>query len=639
MRRLPVAEPVPGWMVFYVGRLKARTVVPGVRRLVSARHSLSLLPHRGTVNPAYVYDIETENWTTFVLGALYDGKEVEIYDHTREREFVTRLLGLKGEVYAHNGGRFDHLWLLDAAGRYGLTRQAKVIANGGGIIRMQYRNGPQFLDSFRIFPMSLKVLSNGTKDNLSELCACGLNCGGYCAIRRDMDTRTRQRVTGYLEEDCRSLWRSLDYFGAFAARAGLSIALTIGGTAWQSASKELGLEKEPFHSATTWRYVRQAYYGGRVEVFKRQSPAGWQYDVNSMYPAKIAQTALPVNLKGNEYGYRARQAFDQGIPGVYECEVYVPDMPIPPLPLRVDKPYRRLFYPSGRFSGIWTLAELLYAESVGARIERIRRAITFSDSRVIFTPWVERLFGLRAKYGKESREGQWLKWIMNSLTGKFGSKIDLKQIMVDPESVSVCHCPNNGLPCACGAYVPVGNSARVFERSVERIGSCAHVEWAAYLTSQARIELHKQLCAQGGTDAVYCDTDGIHAECERTENIGDRVGEWKFEGEYTQFYALAPKVYTYQRGGKTKVRAKGIPHPDWQKLVRGEPCRFESMAGLRNAVNGAFFVRQARFRRVTPNTGGRVPQGPIDTRAPTVDEVYDMCRSARDPLKVATDLD
>jgi len=40
-------------------------------------------------------------------------------------------------------------------------------------------------------------------------------------------------------------------------------------------------------------FIRRGYYGGRTEVFTPFVPKGYQYDVNSSYPAGMIQ-AMPV---------------------------------------------------------------------------------------------------------------------------------------------------------------------------------------------------------------------------------------------------------------------------------------------------------------------------------------------------------
>lgn len=161
----------------------------------------------------------------------------------------------------------------------------------------------------------------------------------------------------------------------------------------------------------------------------------------------------------------------------------------------------------------------------------------------------------------------------------------------------------------------------MFLSVVERMQSCAHAEWSAYLTSAARVELHRGL-TERAYDAVYCDTDGIFSEGPRTRNIGDGLGEWQSKGEYLGFQALAPKVYRYYDTDGEHVRAKGIPQPDWKKILAGEPSEFGSMAGLRRPQNGRFFVRVKSHRKVNRNYGSRELDGKV-TRPLTYKECVD----------------
>ena len=582
------------------------------------------------MKPSYVYDIETEDWTTFVLGALYDGKTVEVYDWTREREFAERMLSLEGEVYAHNGGRFDHLWLLDAAYRFGIKRHATVMENSTGIIALNFGD-LKFLDSYRLFPMSLRKLTNGAKDNLSDLCKCGRECGGYCAIRRNMPPTVKARVRDYLVTDVQSLWVALDDFQRLSNEAGITLGLTIGGTSWKSAKAELSLPPQPYANVNDWRFVRQGYFGGRVEIFRTQVDAGEQYDVNSMYPAKIASVPLPVDYIGRVSGGSAGKAYRDGKPGVYRAKVRIPDSFIPPLPIRSPKKGRVLF-PTGDIVGTWALPELQYAESVGVRVEYVSEAAIFARTEILFDTWVERLFNLRMKYGKDSREGAWFKLILNSITGKFGAKVTQRSYVIDPCFSKHCDLSDCRKIGPVGLQ-PCGNPAtsRVWYREFERIQKCAHVEWAAYLTASARVTLHKGLTEGNKGDAIYCDTDSVFSVHPRKENVGLDLGQWKHEASFSEFLAIAPKVYTYHRlvDGKDKqtIKAKGIPVPNplpknfWRDLMAGKPINYWSIAGIRNPVDGLFFIRRELSRHVNFNLGGRLRLTDTLTRAPTAREV------------------
>ena len=566
------------------------------------------------MNPAAVYDIETQDWTTFVLGTIHyaDGR-TEI--HRDPASMVAALLAIEGEVWAHNGGRFDHLWLLDAADTYAAT----VRANSSGIVALQFENTKAtFLDSLRVFPMKLDALTAGAKKDLSDLCSCGKDCGGYCAIRVKMPPKVRRRVEEYAVADTVELMHALQHFGNLAAEWGIDIKHTLGATAWASAETDLGLE--PFGGTLTeWKACRAGYHGGRTEVFRMESPAGHVHDVNSMYPWALTQP-LPIGRGIQRDGAAARRAWNAGKPGVYRATVRVPECWIPPLPYPTDK---GVSFPWGTFTASWPASELHAAILAGARVE-VHAGIVFQGEREVFTPWVRRLFDLRAKHGKDTREGKWLKWILNSLSGKLGSRNESRRLRVRPDlmKIATCKCIRRRPPpveCECGSWRPLDGSGVVWEQRVTMrdVEGCAHPEWAAYLTGYARVALHRQLTAGRG-DAVYCDTDSVWSEGPRETNVGPGLGEWNPEGTYRGFECLGPKSYHAEvlKGGQVGevTRMKGIPAPSWEVVKSGAATDYVSFAGLRRAKGGKFFERLPQSRRVTRHTGRRLPGPKGDAR-------------------------
>jgi hypothetical protein len=241
------------------------------------------------------------------------------------------------------------------------------------------------------------------------------------------------------------------------------------------------------------------------------------------------------------------------------------------------------------------------------------RGIVFPGERAVFAPWVDRLYSLRQLHGKDSREGKWLKWILNSLTGKLGSRSEARRIKVDPDTSTL----GNG-------WKPLDPLGRVWEQiiSMSDPEACAHPEMAAYLTGRVRIQLHHQLTHGGNDDAAYTDTDSAWTENPRTENLGTTLGSWGREGTYRDFQCAGPKTYRAKlvkwAGGveAPMVRAKGIPSPVWETVETGFRSEFQSFAGLRRAgrTGGKLFAKIPSHRTVTANTGRRLPGPAGDAR-------------------------
>jgi hypothetical protein len=569
--------------------------------------------------PALVYDIETQDWTRFVIGATYDGQEVVFYDWRNARGLVDRVLATEGNVVAHNGGRFDHLWLLDNAQRAATAR-----SNGQGLVEIKIGK-TRLLDSARLYPMRLLDLTAGRKRSLADLCRCGEGCGGYCVIRRDAPARVMRRIKEYLAADVVELWDALQHMAGVAEDAGLSLGTTVGSTAWKSARAFLGLERATY-DRNEWAFMRRGYYGGRVEVWKRASDRGHAADVHSMYPWALSAGSFPVDYLGLVRGSKAQAAMRRGRPGIYQITIDVPESFAPPLPYRVRS---GVAFPHGRLVGVWASPEIEHAQDVGAKIVKVHAGAIFGTARPIFGAWVDRMFALRMRYGKGTREGKWLKLVLNSLTGKFGSKSVVRQIQLfpDPESLTICTCGRAG-ECGCGGSRPLDDTGRAFERRITpaKIDGCAHAPWAAYLTAMARVKLHNAI----DESAVYGDTDSIFRETPLPRGwIGKDLGTWDDLGTYSSMRVLAPKVYRVTMRdpdtgrGKVVIAAKGIPAPTWEALASGSPVSWSSMAGVKRAGARGFFSLIEQTRTVTPNLGRRRPDGPVSTRAPHVDELRD----------------
>ncbi len=442
-----------------------------------------------------------------------------------------------------------------------------------------------------------------------------------------------QKLLAYLKIDCEATLSMLDCLIEFAEENDLDLRYTIGGSSWATAKRWLGIGDAEWgwgarkqSASALYMFARLAYFGGRTQVFRPMAESGWRYDINSAYPAALAALELPSGVPREVWNSEARRSWNAGREGLYRARVRIPECHIPPLPVRGDV---RLRYPFGIVEGVWAANELRYAEEVGARIEKIDVGLVWSSREVVFAPLCRPLWDLRDRKGPKTAYGVWCKWFANSLTGRLAIRPEGETIVIggDPASIKPCpadwdcrdgalhgsstrRCCVHSCTRRCGAVLPVGEWGQnfgIFVRHRWQIADSAHIHYAAYLTAHARIALHRQLIDDdaGGYSAVYCDTDSVYSIVERTNNIGPRLGEFKPEGSFSSFHALAPKTYSYcdSESGEREVRSKGIEPSasNFDLLVSGGTVKMDrGVKSIRSAMreNEEFFVRKSISRRV-----------------------------------------
>jgi hypothetical protein len=564
-----------------------------------------------------VWDIETTGWDKFVCGALWTHDQgTQIYFD--EDELAETLLKQpRGTtLWAHAGGSFDVLWLLNWCHQKGAIPNATVTMSGSAIASMAITDGPVFRDSCRLIPMSLKKASTmfeGTeqKGELGLPCVCGQDCGGYCSIRPNLPKAQRNRLQEYLEGDITSLRDTMQALLGYAEENGLQLAGTLAGSTWRTAKEWCGL-KDAEWDIKHYLDVREGYFGGRVEGARTKAKRIWQYDRTQAYPAAMTRP-LPMGDMLVQEGKAASKSYRLGRPGFYQAIVKVPEMLAAPLPMRLRN---RVVFPWGEITGTWARAELQRAEEVGAKVIKVLQAWVWGREEAVLGAYMRHCFKLREAAKTESLK-LWIKLVANSLSGAFAQDPD-RDIIRFGDYIDD---PN---------YEQVGrNYTWIWRRKVFGIPDRGHIHFAGTLTADARVELHREICHAG--DAwCYSDTDSVMATKPLTRNVGHGLGLWKFEGEATNFECLAPKVYSYlPAGGKRKAKAKGIAKAadHWEQIRAREPVAFEGgVQSLLLAARGngeRLFNKREQTRQMKEPTewlGGRLRDGER-TRAPHVDDL------------------
>jgi hypothetical protein len=569
-----------------------------------------------------VWDIETEAWDTYVTGGIWDARDNTTSIYASEDDLAEHLLSLpKGSVtWAHAGGRFDVLWLLDWCRRKAQIPGAVIRLSGSSIASLAIKGGPVLRDSFRLMPMALadccKMFPGcALKERLGLPCICGDDCGGYCSIFNDMSHDARRRLNEYLESDIHSLRDTLRELIKYSNEHDLLLGGTVASTGWNTAREKCQLWNAEWE-LEAYRRARAGYFGGRCEVGQTQAPLVHRYDRKQAYPAALCKP-MPVGEPTLLDRRTAPKAWARNKPGIYYAAVQVPEMMAPPLPVRFRD---RIVYPWGLVIGSWPREELENAESVGAKILRLHGGIAWPRSEALLKPHVTHCFELREAADNKPLK-TWLKFVANSLTGGFAQ---------DPEFDMV----------ALGDYAddpdwePVGRYDWIWKRGLFAIPARGHVHWAATLTANARVELNKQQ-VHAGSDWCYSDTDSCYALRMLTRNAGNDLGQWAYEGPGKDWVCIAPKVYKYRDKHHVRVaKAKGIPHASevWPKIMRGQDITLDrgvdSLLVASKSGKDSLFRRRSGKRHIEPKDGwcgARILDG-IRTRPPHMDDLEQIPR-------------
>jgi hypothetical protein len=335
--------------------------------------------------------------------------------------------------------------------------------------------------------------------------------------------------------------------------------------------------------------VRQSYYGGRTEVFIPQLANGYHYDINSLYPYAMKVNEFPVGYYDLYDGPRARATYyswkrNRKGAGFAWVLIHVPeDMHIPPLPVRYEK---KLIFPVGKLSGVWTFQEIEMAERYGCKIEKIEQIIFFKKTAPIFKGFVEKFEELK-KTSKGAKR-TFSKLVQNSLYGKFGMNRERDGLKMYTEELE------HELKATETKY-------RIFEhpflkRKFIESPTFSKAEYiqphiAAFVTSYARILLYESIMHQveKGELVAYCDTDSMATSTTLAPELVDEheYGKWKLEAEIKEAIFIQPKLYFEEEFAfkedddgnfildengnkihKQTIKAKGIPKDVFSEFTK-----------------------------------------------------------------------
>lgn len=256
---------------------------------------------------------------------------------------------------------------------------------------------------------------------------------------------------------------------------------------------------------------RSAYYGGRVEVWKRgKAPEPvFGVDINSMYPHVMKSKLYPSRLvshRTNETPAGLKSVIEQGFGVVARVTIRTNENAYP---MR----YRgKLLFPVGTFQTTISTPEIEYALSRG-HIVAVHEIAVY-QMLPLFADFVSRFYSQReeAKARGDRVFDLLYKLVMNSLYGKFGQlKREWHEVGTCPKDLVQTE---EIIDVSTGS--PVNMRFRKFggkiymEEHIEDVAYNASIAVAAHVTAHARMLLWGYMQTAGIENHYYNDTDSLY---------------------------------------------------------------------------------------------------------------------------------
>lgn len=505
-------------------------------------------------------DIETlgsEDLTPYCCCLILKGRKVNSYGLNCINNILNYIYSLRIEnvlIFAHNL-TFDGSLILSKLDSSWEVLSWRTVIRKGGIYSLCIKKGDYhivFRCSSKLLPLELSEIAIRLKISKKiPLDHKSIN------IQNFSDTCIKNKVTQYCERDT-------EIVNQFMVKLSLSLnkyikdwyvnCYSISGIAYSIYKNyfnkfniKLNLDYE------TDKNIRNAYYGGRCEVFGNpyEDDFIFHFDFTGMYSNRLKED-FPIGDP-----VKIDRPLCTREPGFYFIKVKS-DMNIPILPYRCEVTGKLLF-PNGVFGGIYWYEEISLFLQEGGQILEIYWGLVYEKVSKIFIDFAEHCINNR---NNSLVDKVLWKMIPNSFIGRLGLRNDNeKTIIIDDKDYNP-------------KFLDVISDKKINNKWIVRIKeentrkTVSNVTYASIVTSKSRVIWwkHANKIIKDGGRILYCDTDSLFIAF-KTNRIGSRWGEVyldesKDDTVIRRACFACSKAYSIVLNKNNITKIKGIPQKD-----------------------------------------------------------------------------
>ncbi|KKN30039.1 hypothetical protein LCGC14_0838120 [marine sediment metagenome] len=516
------------------------------------------------------------------MWGIFTGNEYFTFDGDNcTEQFISFIENKNVYLYAHNGGRFDFMFLLS----YLQNTKIKIIRNR----LVEIRIGKAILrDSWSIIPISLDTYKKTKID--------------YTKFEKSVRHKYIDEIREYMKDDCLNLY---ELVASFRKNAGKG--LTIAGNAL-SFSRKLNIDV----GTTNWKHdqrFRPFYFGGRCQAFDAGHFTNIDiFDIKSAYPFAM----MYEHPTGKEHHIhtdgrllptaRLKKSF-------VKVECYSKGA----FPLhdkhKLEFPHAYgLFHVTG-----WELATALKHGLIDKQRQFIIHETMEFINTINFKPYIGHWFKQKEKDDKDLALRYIAKTMLTSLYGKLAQNpVEYRDYKVMPGGSKLIDGWKLGPEFNDKEY----HYRPVLHNLIEKYGEkwirapiYYNVATAASITGFVRAMLLQAMAAVGPDRVLYCDTDSLFI------NKGDydglrrdgKLGAWGWDGRADDCYIGGRKMYVaygdqFDKGTKKASKGARLTNKEIERVAMGGLVKWSNPAPT-FAIDGrpTFIVRSLR-RTVDPKT-------------------------------------